>query len=221
MNENSAIGYKPDVNVKNPERIFSAIAGSWLVCSALNKPGNRLVKAGAGLFLLYRAISGNCPMYSAVGKKRLPDPVQNINVRNATIVNRPRAEVYAFWRELGNLPLFMKHLKSVDDLGDGRSHWVAEFPGVPGTISWDAVIVKEEEGRFLGWSSLPGATIDTAGKVEFFDVGEGLTEVNTVISYRAPLGPAGEKLGRLLNPILEEMIQNDLQHFSSYLEVVG
>ncbi|RXK86446.1 YgaP-like transmembrane domain [Filimonas effusa] len=220
MNVNSLTGSKPEVNVSNTERVISAIAGSLLVFNAISKPGNRVVKAGAGVFLLYRAISGNCPAYSYAGKRRLPDPVKNINVRASVLVNKPRAEVYAFWRSLENLPLFMKHLKSVEETGDGKSHWVAAFPGLPGTISWDAAIVKEEENRFLGWNSLPGATIDTAGKVEFTDAGAGMTEVNTVITYRAPLGPVGEQAGRLLNPVLEEMIQNDLLQFSSYFDVI-
>lgn len=219
MNENILTGDKPGINVGSTERFVSAVAGGWLVCKAFTKPGNRLVNAGAGLYLIYRAFSGNCPVYDYMGKRRLPDPVKNINVRNATIVNRPRAEVYAFWRTLENLPLFMKHLKSVEETTDGKWHWTAEFPGVPGTISWDATIVKEEENSFLGWNSLPGSAIDTAGKVEFTDAGDGRTEINTVITYRAPFGPAGEKLGRLLNPVLEEMIQNDLQQFSNYFEI--
>lgn len=221
MNENSLTGSKPDVNVNATERIISAIAGGYLLSSALHKSGNRLLKGTAGIFLLYRAVTGNCPGYSTFGKKRLPDPVRNINVRNATIVNRPRSEVYAFWRDLGNLPLFMKHLQSVEDTGGGYSHWVADIPGVPGTISWDAVIVKEEEDSLLAWNSLPGATIDNAGKVEFFDLGEGLTEVHTVISYRAPLGPAGEALGRIFTPMFEELIQDELQQFRQYIELVG
>lgn len=210
---------KPEVNVSNKERIISAIAGGWLLSSVFSKSGNKLVRAGAGALLLYRALSGHCPVYGIANKRRLPDPVRNINVRNTTIVNRPRNEVYEFWREMGNFPLFMKHLRSVETTSDGFSHWEADIPGVPGIISWDAAIVKEVEGELLAWHSLPGATVDNAGKVEFADAGEGRTEVTTVITYRAPLGVAGEGLGRALNPLFENMIQEELENFTTYMEV--
>jgi uncharacterized membrane protein len=218
MNENSSTGNKPAVNVNNTERMISAIAGGFLLYQALAGKNGRLLKGGAGAFLLYRAISGNCPMYSAIGKRRMPDPVRNVNVRAVLTVNKPRNEVYAFWRNLENLPLFMKHLDTVQDMGGGRSHWEAKLPGLPTTISWDAEIVKDEENSLLGWNSLPGSTIDNAGKVAFTDAGENGTEVHIVITYRAPLGPAGESIARLLNPLFESMIKEELRNFRRYLE---
>lgn len=218
MNENSSTGNKPAVNVGNTERMISAIAGGFLCYSAIAGRNARLLKAGAGAFLLYRAITGNCPVYSAVRKRRLPDPVRNINVRAALTVNRPKNEVYAFWRNLENLPLFMKHLESVTDLGGGRYRWVANLPGLPSSVSWDAEIIKEEEGTLLGWNSLEGSDIDNAGKVTFADAGENGTEVRIVITYRAPLGPAGEAIARLLNPLFKTMIKEELRNFRRYLE---
>jgi uncharacterized membrane protein len=112
----------------------------------------------------------------------------------------------------------MKHLKIVQDMGDGRSHWEADIKGLPGPLSWDAEIVKEEEGSLLGWNSLPGATIENAGKVAFSDAGDNGTELRIVITYRAPLGPAGEGIARMLNPLFKTMIKEDLRNFRSYIE---
>lgn len=221
MNENSSTGDKPAVNVSNNERIISAVAGGFLLMNAITGKRARFLKAGAGAFLLYRAITGNCPAYSAMRKKRLPDPAKNVNVRVSLTVGRPRNEVYAFWRDLENLPLFMKHLKTVTDLGGGRYHWEAEIPGMPGPINWDAEIIKEEEGALLGWNALPGADIDNAGKVTFIDAGEKSTELQIVITYRAPLGPAGRGLAKLLNPLFESMIKEDLRNFKAYIETSG
>jgi len=218
MNENTSTGGKPAVNVGNTERMISAVAGGFLLYNAISGHKARLLKAGAGAFLLYRAITGNCPVYSVINKRRLPDPVRNVNVRVALTVNRPRNEVYAFWRELSNLPLFMKHLDSVTDLGEDRYTWVANIPGLPVPISWDAEIVKEEEGELLGWNSLPGADIDNAGKVTFADAGENATEVRIVITYRAPLGPAGQGIAKLLNPLFSRMIKEELRDFKRYME---
>ncbi|HJT75491.1 MAG TPA: SRPBCC family protein [Chitinophaga sp.] len=218
MNENSSTGSKPAVNVSNTERIISAVAAGLLLYNAVNGKRGRLLKAGAGAFLLYRAISGNCPVYSALGKRRLPDPVRNINVRAVVTVNKSRQEVYAFWKNLENLPLFMKHLISVQNMDNNQSHWEAKIPGLPGPVSWDAEIVKDEEGALLGWNSLPGASIDNAGKVAFFDAPGNGTEVRVVITYRAPLGPAGQGVARLLNPFFEDIIKEELRNFRRYIE---
>ncbi|ACU60897.1 YgaP-like transmembrane domain [Chitinophaga pinensis] len=221
MNENSSTGNKPAVNVNNTERIISAVTGGFLLLNAITGKNARLLKAGAGAFLLYRAVTGNCPVYSAMRKKRLPDPAKNVNVRVALTVGRPRNEVYAFWRKLENLPLFMKHLQSVTDLGGGRYHWEADIPGLPAPINWDAEIIKEEEGTLLGWNALPGADIDNAGKVTFADAGEKSTELQIVITYRAPLGPAGRGLAKLLTPLFESMIKEELRNFKKYIETSG
>ena len=218
MNENASTCGKPAVNVGRVERYASAAAGAVLIFNAVTGKRLNFLKGAAGVLLLYRAISGNCPVYSAMGKKRLPDPVQNINIRSTITVNKPRAEVYAFWRKLENLPLFMKHLKSVEQRDETHSHWVAHFPGFPAVISWDAEIVKEEEGTFLGWNSMPDSLLENAGKVEFRDAGEGQTEIQAVISYRAPMGPAGESVARLFTPLFRNMVEEDLQNFGHYIE---
>lgn len=217
MNENSSTGNKPAVNVGNTERMISAVAGGFLLYNAISGKNARMLKAGAGAFLLYRALTGNCPVYSMLKKKRLPDPVRNINVRVSMTVNRPRAEVYAFWRNLENLPLFMDHVKAVTPLGNGHYHWEAQIPGLPASLKWEAAIIKEEEGELLGWNSLPGADIDNAGKVTFADAGENATELHVVITYRAPLGAAGNGIARLLNPLFKAMIREELRSFSQYI----
>jgi len=216
MNTNSSVGPKPSVNVDIPERIASLLAGSLLVLNGLRN--GSLLRMGLGGYLFYRGAVGHCPLYSALGKPHLPDPVKNINIRTVVQVNKPRSEVYAFWRKLENLPLFMRHLKSVQQADDRTSHWQAYVPGGLGTISWDAVIVEEHEGRVIGWNSLPGATIENAGKVEFRDIGDGWTEVYAVITYRAPLGVAGQSISSVLNPIFEKLVRQDIKDFKRYIE---
>ncbi|WP_432326764.1 SRPBCC family protein [Mucilaginibacter sp. P25] len=43
-------------------------------------------------------------------------------------MNKPRQKVYEFWRKLDNLPLFMKHLESVEVIDSKYSHWVLKLP---------------------------------------------------------------------------------------------
>lgn len=207
--------YNPDRNVSTPERVISGIAGAWMVRSAFANGG--LLKGAAGAYLLYRAISGHCPVANALTR----DPelhARNINVRTCVTVEKPRNEVYAFWRKLEQLPLFMKHLVSVQEAEDGQSQWTAKLPGVPEPVQWYASIILDEPNELLSWAALPGSQIDNAGKVEFRDAGLGRTEIRAVITYRAPMGLVGEGAARLLNPLLERIVEDDLKNFKHYIE---
>ena len=218
MNENSAISPKYSTNVKLVERLASIAAGALLVVNGLkNKDKFTAAKAAAGGYLIFRGATGHCNIYEMAGKSNLPDPIKNINIKTILYVNKPRAEVYAFWRNLSNLPLFMEHLKSVKRIDETTSKWKAWLPGHVGTISWKAEIVKDEPGRLLGWNSLADSLIDNAGKVEFRDA-DGGTELRVMITYRAPLGAIGAGIANLLTPTFEKIIEEDVKSFKRYIE---
>ena len=205
------------INVNSRERIVSVAVGAFLLARLLKKGG--LMKALVGGYLVYRGASGNCPVYGQIQRSRYTDKAESVNIRTTLIVNKPRHEVYDFWRKLENLPLFMSHLKTVKEIDETKSHWEANVPGNVTTINWDAEIVKEEEGRMISWRSLPGATVENAGKVDFQDaLGRQGTELRIVISYRPPAGKVGSGIAWLLNPMFKKMIRNDVKNFKQYIE---
>jgi uncharacterized membrane protein len=210
------------VNVGQGERIASAAIGAWMLSSSLNNltrhPINSLVKLAIGGVLLYRGVSGHCPVYSSMGKTKGVSSTPAINIRTSLIVNKPKNEVYAFWRKLENLPLFMKHLASVTEIDSKHSHWEAVIPGNIGRIKWNAEIVKEEEGYLIGWQSIPNSMINNAGKVTFHDAPGGGTELEVVISYHPPAGEIGSGLAKALNPVFEKLIRKDVMNFKEYIE---
>jgi len=210
------------INVSNFERGLSIAIGAWMLYRGLKKlpksPIKNLIKATSGVGLLYRGITGVCPVYEHFdvdGNK-----TTSVNIRNTFIVNKPRHEVYAFWRKLENLPLFMRHLETVEELDSKRSHWVAKLPNNLVSLKWDAEIVKEEENSLLSWQSLPGSTIENAGKVEFRDaLGHRGTELRIMITYRPPAGNIGSQVARLFNPIFEKMVKEDITNFKQFIEL--
>jgi uncharacterized membrane protein len=219
MNTNSSTGSKLSTNVGKLERIGSILAGTALMYKGFkNNNKYKIPIAIAGGYLLFRGATGHCDLYSVAGKHKLPDTVKNINILTVVHVNKGRQEVYDFWRKLSNLPLFMKHLESVEVADDIRSHWKAKMPNKLVPLEWDAEVVKEINGELLGWNSLPGATIHNAGKVEFKDAPEGGTELKVLITYRAPFGDIGEGIAGLFNPMFEKMIQDDIKNFKRYIE---
>lgn len=203
-------------NVGEEERAISALVGGVMLAQALFGKKNPL-KIAAGGYMLYRGLSGHCPAYSALEKLKNTEP-QNITIRTTLTVDKPVEEVYAFWRQLENLPLFMKHLHSVEVTGEVTSTWRANVPGGFGVIEWESTIVLDHENERIGWRSDAGALIENAGTVRFKEVGKSQTELEVLISYHAPAGKIGEMVGRLLNPVFERMVMEDVTNFKYFIE---
>ena len=139
---------------------------------------------------------GVCPVTAATTRDRtttareaLSGP-RGIHVQETVAIDRPRAVVYSFWRQLSNLPRFMSHLARVDLLDGGRSHWVAAGP-LGHQVEWDAEIINEVDGYLLAWQSLPGADVDSAGSVRFRDLPNEATELTVRLQYQPPAGRLG------------------------------
>jgi uncharacterized membrane protein len=211
-------------NLSSAERTVSIAAGAKLALSGFKglfkSPFSSIIKLGAGGYLLNRGITGHCELYSRMGRNTT-EPI-NVNIRSSYLIDKPRQEVYDFWRKLDNLPLFMKHLESVELIDDKRSHWVLKLPTGVAKVSWDAEIVSDEPGYSIGWSSLPDSLIDNAGKVRFQDSSDGNgTLVDVVISYRPPAGGFGGGIAHILNPVFKNMVDNDVRNFKQYMDIDG
>ena len=155
---------------------------------------------------------------NAIGRNSALKKSKAIEASVSYTINRPREEVYAFWRNFENLPSFMEHLEKVEVEDNKRSWWTAKLPGGVGSVSWEAVMQDEDTNNRISWNSLPGSTIDNAGEVRFTDSGIGATTVQARISYRLPGGDLGSVAGKLFNPLVEKMVQDDLERLKSHLE---
>ncbi|TDQ11172.1 SRPBCC family protein [Pedobacter metabolipauper] len=208
-------------NIDQGERALSVVAGSYLLYKSLKNlikhPFLGLQGAAAGGLLIYRGATGVCPIYTQLGKDTT-DP-EAINITEDIVVNAPREKVYEFWRNLSNLPKFMTHLKSISEISDTESHWVANTPGNLVDLKWNAEITREDEGSYIGWQSVEGSMVDNAGKVEFRDTLNGTgTELHIEIDYFPPAGSVGRGITSLFNGLFEKMIREDIQNFKAYAE---
>jgi uncharacterized membrane protein len=162
-----------DTNVGRRERWISAAAAAAVVAYGLRRRrGRRLLLPIAGA-LIGRAVSGRCAVNRVLGRNTAVDdapssPVTSVRrgegmrVEETILINRPRADVYRFWRNLENLPRFMDHLETVRVLDERRSRWTAKGPA-GSRVEWDAEIHNEIPNELIAWRSLPGSEVDNAG----------------------------------------------------------
>jgi uncharacterized membrane protein len=207
------------VKIGMTERVISAVTGGTLLGYGLYTSSKlRIPILLLGGAMLARGLSGYSLFYRMLNIYRSKDAIENgIRVERAVTIGRPVEEVYAFWRDLENLPRFMENLYSVSE-SEGRSHWVAEAP-LGQSVEWDAVIEDEELNEKISWRSLPESQIENAGTVLFKPApGDRGTEVHVRLEYRAPGGSAGAALAKLLGEEPDIQIREDLRRLKMILE---
>jgi len=215
-------------NIAEPERWASVIAGSALAVIGLaRRSGAGFSVAMMGAELIRRGVTGHSYLYEFLGTRTAGKgqggettsvPYETgTRVDRAVTVSRPRAEVYRLWRDLENLPRFMKHVESVLKLDDRRSRWVVCAPAGK-TVEWQAEIINEIENEVIGFRSLSG-NVDLAGSVQFKDAFAGRgTEVIVEIQYVPPAGILGAFAAKMWGEEPAQQITEDLQRFKQMVE---
>ena len=212
-------------NVSSSERWASLLAGSALLGYGISARSGSLLSSLAGGYLIFRAMTGHCPGYQAMGVSMSDATAENsviaaghgTKVEETITIARPVNEIYQFWRDFENLPKFMTHLLDVDTTTDGQSHWVAQGPlGL--RVEWDAELITDTPNEVIAWRSLQGSDVDTAGSVHFRTVGAGQTEIRVILKYDPPAGKLGTAVAKLVGQEPKQQVREDLQRLKMLLE---
>jgi uncharacterized membrane protein len=140
-----------------------------------------------------------------------------IAVRASVTIRRSREDIYRYWRELPNLPVFMRHLDSVTE-SNGHSLWRARGP-LNVRLEWEADIVADRPGERIAWRSLEGATLPNHGAVEFRNAPKELgTEVHLEIVMGPPGGAMGARIAELFDEVPELAMKSDLHRLKQLME---
>jgi uncharacterized membrane protein len=209
------------INVGSSERIGSVLLGAASAVYGLRNLNslNGIALSITGGMLLYRGLTGYCAVNNAIGRNSVSKKTSAMETDQSFLINKPKEEVYAFWRKLENLPMFMKHLEDVTVEDNVRSTWRAKVPGALATVVWQSEITEDIPNELISWASLPGSTIDNAGEVRFRDAISGRsTEIEVKMTYRLPGGDIGSLAGKLFNPVVEKMIHDDIKNLKGILE---
>jgi uncharacterized membrane protein len=203
---------------KPTEALWSRVAGDALdlvslgvACTSPDAKRGRITFATINVAAV-TALDVICAMQLSDGNK-------GIQAKGTCVVNRPPDEVYNFWRNFQNLPRFMRHLQAVEDLGDGRSHWVAKGPGGM-SVEWDATIIADVPGEVITWRSLENSDVDHAGAVRFERAPGGRgTIVKVNFQYNPIAGVIGATVAKMFGEEPEQQLDDDLRRFKQVMEV--
>lgn len=138
--------------------------------------------------------------------------------RSVTIA-RPRAELFAFWRDFQNLPRFMANLETIEPGAEpGHNTWHIRAPAGK-VYAVDTRIAREVDGALIAWRSTETSEIDTEGRVTFEDApGERGTRVSLIIAYKPKGGAVGQAIATLARRSPELQARHDLKRFKMLME---
>jgi uncharacterized membrane protein len=211
-------------NLADWERLVSVLAGAGLVAAGARQGRTWSGQGLAGLALIARGVSGYCPISDRVGLASRSDDTRRAlagsggtKLTESVTIARSRDEVYELWHDLHDLPAFMEGLQRVEYVEPGVTHWV--FAGPRGTtLEWDAEIINEIDGALIGWRSLPGADLVSAGSVQFRDAPGGGTEVTVTMQYDPPGGRLGTAVNWMTGWAPASLLREDLRRLKRWLE---
>ena len=214
-------------NISETERWVSVAAGVGLATYGVSRrSGAGWMLAGLGALLVRRGMSGHCHTYSLFGMNTAgtgSDTRQALGgsagviVEESITINRPIEELYRFWRNLENLPRVMSHLQSVERITDTLSRWRAKGPA--GTeVEWNAEIINDVANQVIGWRSIEGSDVVSAGSINFDEAGTGATRIRVRLQYSPPGGKVADTIARWLGRDAATEIREDLEQFKQIVE---
>jgi len=216
-----------EINVGDVERWASTIGGTLLVANGLRRGTfGGLAAAILGGSLVYRGVTGHCNAYKALNidtsDKHRSDATEHVHkgrlIKHVVTINRPAAELYAFWRDEANAPKFMLNMVSVEKLGGNRSRWVSSGP-LGKTFAWDSEVFNDQPGRMFAWKSLPGGDVELAGTARFDELPAGRGTVVTLeLNYEPPAGLLGVTVAKVLGQDPDKLAMEDLRRFKQLME---
>jgi len=133
-------------------------------------------------------------------------------------INRPRQEIYEFWRNFSNLAQVMDNVVAIETLDDRRSHWTVKAPG-GSTVEWTSLVTEDRPGELIAWISEEGADVPNSGRIEFRDAPGGRgTWVTATILYDPPAGIIGKVIAKMFQREPHIQARRDLRRLKQLME---
>jgi uncharacterized membrane protein len=195
-------------------RLLSSVGGSLLTLYGLKRRGlAKPVLSTAGLLLTARGMT-NMDTSSLLG---LSTAGNGIRVQKTININAPIDEVYRFWHNFENFPLFMDHVKEVS-VQNGLSTWKVAGPA-GSSMEFQSHITRDVPNESIAWETIPDSQVHHTGVVRFEENWDEGTRITVQMTYMPPAGIVGHKVAELFGVDPRQAMQDDLMRLKALLEV--
>ena len=207
-------------NVGTAERIVSSTLGAFFCTLGLRRIGKGgLCLLMPGSYLLWRSASAYCPISEALGWDTT-EGAESFRLRKSVTIQRPADELYRIWRDLEQLPKYLKHIKAVKKINETEYDWTASFNGQE--FTWRSEILEDIPNERISWRSVDPQDVENYGRVKFIDMPEtGSTRFQFLLIYQPAKTELGRWVASVLNPIFRLTVKDDLRRFRDQMEAVG
>lgn len=194
-------------------QVVASLLGGGLVLRALRRPSLVNLPLGAvGLGLLNRAFGFLESSRSSghLGTRR-------IDLQKTLQIKATAERVYELFTHPERFPQFMRNVRSVKDLGEGRSSWTVAGPmGAP--VHFNAMRTQQIASELVAWKSEPGSPVQHTGTVRLHSNPDGSTRVDLRMTYEPPAGVAGHAVAALFGSDPKSEMDEDLLRMKTFLE---
>jgi uncharacterized membrane protein len=189
----------------------AGLGGALLGLSAGRRPGAVIRILGLGL-IAFAAQPLLEKRLETVGDRR-----RRISFKSVVDIERPVADVFAFFKNFENFARLTSSIRSVIDYEDGRSRWEVITPAGR-TLTWNAVVTKYVPNSVIAWESVPQSPVETTGLVRFTPIDGGWTRLEVTFTYRPTRTDLSDAVHSLLAPPAARRLRADLDNARVYIE---
>ncbi len=217
------------VNVGQIERIVSIAGGSVLAIYGMvrrNATGVGLALVGGEL--IRRGTTGHCYLYQLLDlntNDESPSTVaslpnnKGVRIQRSMTILRPAHELYAFWRDVENSPLYMHNIETVKATDANSSHWIAKVPVGKVPIEWNSEITEDVQDSLIAWRIEGQSLLGSGGQVRFAKAADDKGTIVTLeMEFPVFGGTFGAEVGKILGHLPEQEVRENLRQFKQLME---
>jgi uncharacterized membrane protein len=215
MEESSPSG--PVLAAGEQKHQHKAAWGTMLAGAALSIYGwSRKSASGAAL-----GVAGGAIALKAASAGPIADMVgTETSIARCVVIMRSAADVYAFWKDFGNAPLWMEHVQSVTLLDERHARWIRKSPAA-GSLEWTTELIEDVPNRSVSWRIPANAlcNCDLYGTIVFSEIEHRRgTAVTLSLRYKMHTGLLHSGASLIIGQEPARHIGEDLRRFKMLLE---